>query len=943
MEFPVHLPASYYNYTMRQINPYIVGVPIKEQANFFGRQDIFREVMRVLRQRDNNAIVLYGQRRIGKTSVLLQLEKRLAHEGEFTPVYYDLQDKAAKSLPEVLYELSQNISRVTGYKVAQPTDFTSTGDYFRSTFLPQITEKVARGGLVLLFDEFDVIDNPMRTQASDAFFPYLRQWMTDLQKVKFVFVIGRRPEDLSARTMATFKSIQSMRVSFLNEKDAEEMVRQSEQDGSLNWDKSAVQRVIEISHRHPFFTQLLCSVLWEDAYESDPKFTPTVLAQNVDDAVPAALKFGANAFHWIWDGLPPAERVVVAAMAEIKDEIITQDKLIEVLKQSGVRRVARELEIAPETLMDWEVLFHSEGGYRFAVPLLQRWVLMNRPLHRVKDELDRLDPLADSLFQAGLGFYNNNNPDAAEQQLHQALEINPNHLKAHLLLGQVLLEKGKLAESVSIFEKAYQYDERAARADLIRSLLALADSLSEDESNQTEIFQRILTIQSDQPIANEKLQLLRRKHAVSVTPVIDSLNPFIYSRSLSPFEFKGRDKELKDVAKCLRTGQSVAIVGQPHTGKTSLLGFLNDDMARQRYFGSQFEKFYFTLLDIQATYGLKSQSDFWRNALVPLKKISNLEILCDDVAKNGYDNFALEHFFVELSRSGHYFVLLLDEFDALLSHPFLNTPDFYGALRTLTSRSGGLIMIAAARRGVEQLNMLTQSINPYGSLYFNVLIEIQLGALNLNAFTALLDKGGDYFTDTDREYIQRVSGRNPYLAQTAAAKLWDARDEGLTGAELYRTAGQNFYRQVRQHFADTWSFWPNATRKTVTAVALAEIPRLLAAHQFRVSELVDDFDDFSPELDILQVSGILSQNVSQEWIVAQDSLLWWLADELRRNVRDEMPFGDWVRAQKMENLLTEREKQQLNHAAQSTLAVLGKGATTLIESLAKGFGESVLK
>lgn len=116
---------------MRAVNPYIVGNPIKDQSVFFGRQDVFRDVTQVLRQPGSNAIVLYGQRRIGKTSVLLQLEKQLAKSGEFTPVYFDLQDKAAKTLAEVLYELSQHISRVTGHPVARPGDFDPAGDYFR--------------------------------------------------------------------------------------------------------------------------------------------------------------------------------------------------------------------------------------------------------------------------------------------------------------------------------------------------------------------------------------------------------------------------------------------------------------------------------------------------------------------------------------------------------------------------------------------------------------------------------------------------------------------------------------------------------------------------------------------------------------------------------------------------------------------------------------------
>lgn len=500
---------------MRPVNPYIVGNPIKDQANFFGRQDIFREVLQVLRQRGSNAIVLYGQRRIGKTSVLLQLKKQLADGSEFTPVYFDLQDKAAKSLSEVLYELAQHIAKVTGHTNPQSSEFDKTGDYFRGVFLPEIAERIATGGLVLLFDEFDVLDSPMDNPASEAFFPYLSAWMADVQKVKFVFVIGRRPEDLSVRTMSTFKGIQSTRVSFLSMEDAEDVIRQSENNSGPRWGESGVRKVLELTHGHPYFTQLLCSVIWENVNENDVAVpgTPTISEEDVDCAVSQALKFGANAFNWLWDGFPPAERVIVAAMAEVQEEIITQDRLVETLNRSGVRLVARELEFAPETLIDWEILIESDGAYRFAVPLLRSWVLANRPLRRVKEELDRINPLADGLYQTGYGYYARESPnlEAAAQQLQQAININPNHLKARLLLGQILLEKGNFIESVNMLEPAYQYDERAARGHLIRSLLALAES--QDENLQLATYQRILKLQSDQPLANEKIRAIWFKRA----------------------------------------------------------------------------------------------------------------------------------------------------------------------------------------------------------------------------------------------------------------------------------------------------------------------------------------------------------------------------------------------------------------------------------------------
>ncbi len=53
------------------LNPYVAGNPVGDSPAFAGRADVLREVLRILRRPQDNAIVLYGQRRIGKTSILL--------------------------------------------------------------------------------------------------------------------------------------------------------------------------------------------------------------------------------------------------------------------------------------------------------------------------------------------------------------------------------------------------------------------------------------------------------------------------------------------------------------------------------------------------------------------------------------------------------------------------------------------------------------------------------------------------------------------------------------------------------------------------------------------------------------------------------------------------------------------------------------------------------
>lgn len=429
------------------------------------------------------------------------------------------------------------------------------------------------------------------------------------------------------------------------------------------------------------------------------------------------------------------------------------------------------------------------------------------------------------------------------------------------------------------------------------------------------------------------------------------VNPYIYGRAVRPMEFLGRETELRRLFSRLATGQSTAIIGQPHVGKTSLLNYVMDPASRQAQFGAEFDRDLFCVLDAQMLRSVETQAEFWAYALKPLanalkreplKDAGNLLLAYETAEKNRFGNFVLEQLFNELKASGARYMLFLDEFDDLLSHKVLNSAEFYGGLRSLASRSAGLVLGLGSRRDVEQLNNLTQALNPHGSPYFNVFTQITLGSLSDKSFNELLERGKERFDERDRQFCAVISGRYPFLTQAAAAKLWDAHDEGLKGTERYESAGRELYTEAKQHFADSWRVWTNETRKAVTAVALSQIPRLLDNHTFMVSELVEKLDDYEPELDALEGLGMIAKNEEDEYVIRQGAFLWWLTDELKRNVRDDAAFTSWLQAQEMDGLFTRKEKQKAGQAAQTLLAVTGKGASTLIESFAKGLGDSTV-
>ena len=59
-----------------------------------------------------------------------------------------------------------------------------------------------------------------------------------------------------------------------------------------------------------------------------------------------------------------------------------------------------------------------------------------------------------------------------------------------------------------------------------------------------------------------------------------SHSPFVHGGPVKPADFLNRRRELRRLLNRLEKGQATAVVGQPHTGKTSLLRYVMDKVKR---------------------------------------------------------------------------------------------------------------------------------------------------------------------------------------------------------------------------------------------------------------------------------------------------------------------------------------------------------------------------
>jgi tetratricopeptide (TPR) repeat protein len=495
------------------INPYIAGAPLRGEMGFFGRQDTLKWVARELRNPATNALVLFGQRRIGKTSLLLQLQRTLPASA-FLPVYFDLQDQASCPLGRMLADLADTVSEQAGLEPPNPDAFDDEGRFFQRTFLPQLFGTLGENCRpVFLLDEFDVLDRADKVAlpeavASRTLFGFLRRVMTEDSRLAFVFVVGRGAEDLTLDFSATFKASLVKEIWVLDPESAEVLARNAETNGTLHISNEAVACILSLTSCHPYLTQLLCQRVWERAYASNPTMVPQIDVSNVEAAVSDALEVGHQALIWLWNGLSPAEKIFAAALAEVtgEGEAISEAQVISVLTAQGTRLRTREVELAPRDLVKRRVLKNIGGQkYCFAVEFFRRWVRQHKPLRNVKDELDRVVRLAETLFSAGYSYFHRRQWEAAIRHFRDALKENPRHFRAQLYLGEALLERDQTSEAVAELERAYNLDQDEALYALVRALMAQAKAQEQagDDDGALAASRRALEISPNERTAQE--------------------------------------------------------------------------------------------------------------------------------------------------------------------------------------------------------------------------------------------------------------------------------------------------------------------------------------------------------------------------------------------------------------------------------------------------------
>jgi hypothetical protein len=354
-------------------NPFVFGNPVQaaDEGLFSGRRDIALEIERnILRAAQTPTLLLYGQRRMGKTSILNQLPKRLGPG--FLPVLVDCQAPATvESLPSLLRHLSRCFCTVLNSRLgitfetdqvkcdrgALPLPVDALQHEPFSVFedwLDKYQSRVPADACILVcLDEFERLDEIVKAGWGGRFLDALRHWLQHRQRFSLMFIGSHTFEQLGQAWTDRFLSARRLKVSFLGPDDVRQLLTRPTPTFRMTYAPGAIEAIITATHGQPFLTQALASEL---VHRMNRERRKQATSDDVTAAIEDTLERSAEYFADLWFSRSEAERELLRDVA------------------CG-RRQPPAASVVARGLREYDVL--NDDG-EFAVPLVRWWIRLKQ-------------------------------------------------------------------------------------------------------------------------------------------------------------------------------------------------------------------------------------------------------------------------------------------------------------------------------------------------------------------------------------------------------------------------------------------------------------------------------------------------------------------------------------------------------------------------------------
>jgi HAMP domain-containing protein len=379
-------------------NPYVVGNPIRRTEMFFGRQDDLEWIGQQLDHAGNKMILLFGPRRIGKTSLLHQIYAGRC-KANIVAFFFDTQ----QIIPEIEQDsdfyhvmtremLSQLPVVMPGVRAPFIAAERFTPETFRK-LLRFIRDSEPEKRPVLLFDELENLEFKLaRGALSSDLLLFLASLLDGDIPVGFVATGSDQLERLNypGWQILRAKTI-PRRIGLLLPDDAQRLILEPVR-GYVLYDEGIPEQILRATAGHPYYTQVVCQTMVDYLNQKrDFAVGPAQLSEIFDQV----LQNPPPPLNHVWDSFSHHEKLASAILAyALKDaaqyadlQVIRENVPLEL--QKHVPDLGTLINACDHLCRDDWMERDLSGKCRFRVDLLRMWISRDHSIWQVTDELRR--------------------------------------------------------------------------------------------------------------------------------------------------------------------------------------------------------------------------------------------------------------------------------------------------------------------------------------------------------------------------------------------------------------------------------------------------------------------------------------------------------------------------------------------------------------------------
>jgi hypothetical protein len=356
-------------------NPYICGLPLRQDDEIFtGRTDIGARIEQLLADRRRPPLLLYGQRRMGKTSLLNNLGRLLPNR--IVPLFVDLQrvaaaDDAAGFLSGLARSASDWAEHTRGISLPKVKIESLREDPFTgfNTWLDQVESQLGERTGLLELDEFEALEDACARGRLDPqqVFGTLRH-LYQHRRFKVLLAGAHTPDELEQWSTYLI-DVQMIRISYLREDEARRLIEEPVKDVGLLYEPLATQRILELTRGHPFLVQLLCQEIVTLKNEQALAQRRLVHRDDVEASIAQALQVHENYFRYQRSQFDENAQKVLRHIATLGPHAVASHGAL-------LSIFGDQLDAALNRLLRRDLLEECDEGYRFQVELVRRYLAL---------------------------------------------------------------------------------------------------------------------------------------------------------------------------------------------------------------------------------------------------------------------------------------------------------------------------------------------------------------------------------------------------------------------------------------------------------------------------------------------------------------------------------------------------------------------------------------